>query len=35
VKLPAGSGELVVKSDGPIKTALLDLRGVRLAPVKK
>jgi putative membrane-bound dehydrogenase-like protein len=35
VKLPAGTGELVVKSDGPIKAALLDLRGVRLAPVKR
>jgi putative heme-binding domain-containing protein len=35
IKLPAGPGELVVKSDGPIKAALLDLRGVRLAPVKK
>jgi hypothetical protein len=35
VKLPAGPGELVVRSDGPIKGALLDLRGVRLAPVRK
>ena len=35
VKLPAGQGELLVRSDGPIKGALLDLRGVRLAPVKK
>jgi putative membrane-bound dehydrogenase-like protein len=35
VRLPAGPGELVVRSDGPIKGALLDLRGVRLAPVKR
>ena len=35
VKLPAGSAELVIRSDGPIKTALNDLRGVRLMPVKK
>ncbi len=34
VKLPAGPGELVIRSGGPIKGALLDLRGVRLAPVK-
>jgi putative membrane-bound dehydrogenase-like protein len=34
VKLPAGPGELMVRSDGPVKGALLDLRGVRLAPVK-
>jgi putative heme-binding domain-containing protein len=33
VKLPAGPGELVIRSGGPIKGALLDLRGVRLAPV--
>lgn len=35
VKLPAGAGELVIRSGGPIKGALLDLRGVRLAPVGK
>jgi putative heme-binding domain-containing protein len=34
VKLLAGPGELLVRSDGPIKAALLDLRSVRLAPVK-
>ena len=34
VKLAAGQGELLVRSDGPIKGALLDLRGVRLVPVK-
>jgi hypothetical protein len=35
VKLPAGASELVVRSDGPIKSALMDLREVRLAPVRK
>jgi putative heme-binding domain-containing protein len=35
VKLPAGAGELVIRSDGRIKTALLDLREVRLVPVRK
>ncbi len=34
VTLAAGQGELLVRSDGPIKNALLDLRGVRLVPVK-
>src|SRR5262249_9661303 len=34
VQLSAGVGELLVRSDGPIKGALLDLRGVRLAPVR-
>lgn len=34
VTLAAGKNELLVKSDGPIKSALLDLRGVRLVPVK-
>jgi putative membrane-bound dehydrogenase-like protein len=34
VKLSPGVGELLVRSDGPIKAALLDLRSVRLAPVK-
>ena len=29
-----GQGELLVRADGPIKGALLDLRGVRLVPVK-
>ncbi|MCI0358552.1 MAG: c-type cytochrome [Planctomycetaceae bacterium] len=35
VKLPAGAGELTVRSEGPIKGALLDLREVRLVPVGK
>jgi putative membrane-bound dehydrogenase-like protein len=35
VKLPPGPGELLVRSDGPIRAALLDLRSVRLTPVKK
>ncbi len=35
IKLPAGPGELVVKPGGPIKNALLDLRGVFLRPVKE
>jgi len=35
VKLPAGAGELTVRSEGPIKGALLDLREVRLVPVEK
>jgi putative membrane-bound dehydrogenase-like protein len=35
VRLPAGAGELVIQSDGPINGALLDLRGVRLSPVKR
>jgi hypothetical protein len=34
VTLAAGQGDLVVRPDGPIKGALLDLRGVRLVPVK-
>lgn len=34
VQLPAGRGELVVRSGGPIKQALLDLRSVRLIPVR-
>jgi hypothetical protein len=32
VKLTAGPGELLIKSDGPINGALIDLRGIRLAP---
>jgi hypothetical protein len=32
--LAAGRNELLVRSDGPIKGALLDLRSVRLVPVK-
>lgn len=32
--LAAGMNELLVRSDGPIKGALLDLRSVRLVPVK-
>lgn len=34
VQLAAGRGELVVRSGGPIKQALLDLRSVRLTPVR-
>jgi putative membrane-bound dehydrogenase-like protein len=34
VKLPVGPTELVVRPDGPIRSALMDLRGVRLAPAK-
>jgi hypothetical protein len=34
VMLAEGQSELLVRSDGPIKNALLDLRGVRLVPVK-
>jgi putative membrane-bound dehydrogenase-like protein len=32
--LPAGAAELVMRSAGPIKAALLDLRGIRLTPVQ-
>ena len=32
VKLAAGPNELVIQSDGPLKSALMDLRGVRLGP---
>jgi putative membrane-bound dehydrogenase-like protein len=32
VKLPVGPTELVVRPDGPIRSALMDLRGVRLTP---
>ncbi|HZN36827.1 MAG TPA: c-type cytochrome, partial [Pirellulaceae bacterium] len=35
VKLPVGPTELVVRPDGPIRSALMDLRGIRLAPVSK
>lgn len=34
VQLPAGRGELLVRSGGPIRQALLDLRSVRLTPVR-
>jgi putative heme-binding domain-containing protein len=34
VQLPAGRGELLVRSGGPIQQALLDLRSVRLTPVR-
>lgn len=34
VQLAAGRGELLVRSGGPIKEALLDLRSVRLVPVR-
>jgi len=33
VDLAAGPTELVMRSDGPVRSALLDLRGVRLTPV--
>jgi hypothetical protein len=35
VKLAAGTGELMVRSDGPIKRALFDVRSVRLVPVRR
>jgi putative heme-binding domain-containing protein len=34
VKLLPGPGELLVRPSGPVKAALLDLRSVRLAPIK-
>jgi putative membrane-bound dehydrogenase-like protein len=34
VQLPAGPAELLFRSDGPIKSALIDLRGIRLVPVR-
>ena len=34
VKLRAGTSELLVRSDGPPKGALIDLRSIRLVPVK-
>ena len=33
VELPAGAAELELRSDGRLKTALLDLRGIQLVPV--
>ncbi|HUE70220.1 MAG TPA: PVC-type heme-binding CxxCH protein, partial [Pirellulaceae bacterium] len=35
VKLPVGITELVVRPNGPIRSALMDLRSIRLVPVKK
>jgi hypothetical protein len=35
VKLPVGITELVVRPSGPIRSALMDLRSIRLVPVKK
>ncbi len=35
VKLAKGPAELFIRSDGSIKSALMDLRGVRLLPVGK
>jgi putative heme-binding domain, Pirellula/Verrucomicrobium type len=35
VKLEKGPAELLIRSDGAIKSAMIDLRGVRLVPVKK
>ena len=32
IDLPAGPSELVFRSDGNIRSHLLDLRGIRLAP---
>ena len=32
IELPAGPCELTFRSDGPIRSALIDLRGVRLQP---
>ena len=32
VKLGKGPAELLIRSDGPVKSALMDLRGVRLLP---
>jgi putative heme-binding domain-containing protein len=34
LKLAEGRGEIVVRSSGPIKNALFDLGGMRLAPVR-
>ena len=34
VDLPAGEHELVIRSSGKIREALMDLREVRLAPTK-
>jgi putative heme-binding domain-containing protein len=34
VKLPPGQSELLIRSDGPIKGALFDLKSVRLVPIK-
>ncbi len=35
VKLAKGPAELLIRSDGPIKSALMDLRGIRLVPIQK
>ncbi|MGI8982307.1 MAG: PVC-type heme-binding CxxCH protein [Pirellulaceae bacterium] len=35
VKLAQGPAELLIRSDGPIKSALMDLRGIRLVPIQK
>lgn len=34
IELPAGATELTIRSAGPIKSALIDLRGIRITPVK-
>jgi hypothetical protein len=34
VTLPPGQSDLVVRSDGPVKEALFDLRSVRLIPLR-
>ncbi|MBC7852186.1 MAG: c-type cytochrome, partial [Pirellulaceae bacterium] len=35
VKLAKGPAELFIRSDGPIKSALMDLRGIRLVLIQK
>jgi len=35
VRLPEGRSELGVRSSGPIRRALFDLGGIRLAPVNR
>lgn len=32
LSLPAGEVELIMRADGPVKSALIDLRGIRLTP---
>jgi len=33
IKLPAADNSLVIRSEGPVDQALLDLRSVKLIPV--
>jgi len=35
VSLPVGRSRLIIRPDGPLKGAMIDLRNVRLAPVEK